>query len=256
VVTTGPGATAIPVTSAVGYGSVAGGGPVARRTVVDNAKCNVCHNLLAVHGTNRNNNTQACVACHNPASTDVSERQTLAATAPGIDGLWEQSIDFKYMIHSIHDGSERGAAGVPFVVYGFGGSINNFTNVVYPGQINRCDACHVGTSYYPVDDAAVQATTFSTGLTTQVPNPTTPGHPIATSANMTVCSACHSTYDWTTTTAHILQNGGSTTLLKDAEGRTINSGPSNFESCSVCHGPGGVADLQVVHQIPATTAGN
>jgi OmcA/MtrC family decaheme c-type cytochrome len=256
VVTTGPGATAIPVTSAVGYGSVAGGGPVARRTVVDIAKCNVCHNLLAVHGTNRNNNTQACVACHNPASTDVSERQTLAATAPGIDGLWEQSIDFKYMIHSIHDGSERGAAGVPFVVYGFGGSINNFTNVVYPGQINRCDACHVGTSYYPVNDTAVQATTFSTGLTTQVPNPTSPGHPIATSANMTVCSACHSTYDWTTTTAHILQNGGSTTLLKDAEGRTINSGPSNFESCSVCHGPGGVADLQVVHQIPATTAGN
>jgi OmcA/MtrC family decaheme c-type cytochrome len=253
----GTGAVAIPVTTAVGYGNVAGGAPVARRTVVDIAKCDVCHNLLAEHGTNRNNNPQACAACHNPASTDVSERVGLTtATTPGIDGLWEQSIDFKYMIHSIHDGSARGAAGVPFVVYGYMGSISKFTDVVYPGQINRCDACHVGSSYYPVDDTAVQATTFSTGLTTQVPNPTTPGNPIATSANMTVCSACHSTYDWTATTAHILQNGGSTTLLKDAEGRTIPGGPASLESCTVCHGPGGVADLQVVHQIPATTAGN
>jgi OmcA/MtrC family decaheme c-type cytochrome len=253
----GTGAVAIPVTSAVGYGNVAGGAPVARRTVVDIAKCDVCHNLLAEHGTNRNNNPQACAACHNPASTDVSERVALTtATTPGIDGLFEQSIDFKYMIHSIHDGSARGAAGVPYVVYGYMGSINKFTDVVYPGQINRCDACHEGTSYYPVDDTTVQATTFSTGLTTQVPNPTTAGNPIATSANMTVCSACHSTYDWANTTAHILQNGGSTTLSKDAEGRTILGGPANRESCSVCHGPGGIEDLRTAHMIPATTAGN
>ena len=97
---------------------------------------------------------QVCVTCHNPASTDVSERQTLTATTPGIDGLWEQSIDFKYMIHSIHNGSVRGAGGSPFVIYGYMGSISNFTDVVYPGQINRCDACHQGTSYYPVDDSA------------------------------------------------------------------------------------------------------
>ena len=56
VVTTGPGATAIPVTSAVGYGNVAGATPVARRMVVDIAKCDVCHSLLALHGNNRNDN--------------------------------------------------------------------------------------------------------------------------------------------------------------------------------------------------------
>jgi OmcA/MtrC family decaheme c-type cytochrome len=253
VVTTGLGAAAIPVTSAVGYGNVAGGAPAARRTVVATAKCDVCHNLLSLHGTNRNNNTQVCVACHNPASTDVSERQTLTATTPGIDGLWEQSIDFKYMIHSIHDGSVRGAAGSPFVVYGFGGSINNFTDVVYPGQINRCDACHVGTSYYPVDDTAVQATTFHTGLAKNAPPPTV-GNPISTSANMAVCSACH--FD-ALTQAHMEQNGGSVTVAKDAEGRTIpGTTPANTETCSICHGAGGVADVQVVHNVPATTAGN
>ena len=254
IVTTGPGATSIPVTSAIGYANVAGGTAVPRRTVVDIAKCDVCHSDLAEHGSNRNNNTQVCAACHNPASTDVSERQTLTATTPGIDGLWEQSIDFKYMIHAIHDGSVRGAAGSPFVIYGYMGSITNFTNVVYPGQINRCDACHTGTSYYPVDDTAVQATTHFTGLSQETPNPTTVGNPIATSANMSVCSACH--VDALTQT-HMQQNGGSLTVAKDAEGRTIlSSVPANIETCSVCHGAGGVADVQVVHNVPAPTASN
>ncbi|MGA2840747.1 MAG: OmcA/MtrC family decaheme c-type cytochrome [Steroidobacteraceae bacterium] len=254
IVTTGPGAASIPVTSAIGYGNVAGGTAVPRRTVVDIAKCDVCHSDLAEHGTNRNNNTQVCAACHNPASTDVSERQTLTATTPGIDGLWEQSIDFKYMIHAIHDGSVRGAAGSPFVIYGYMGSITNFTDVVYPGQINRCDACHTGTSYYPVDDTAVQATTRLTGLSQEAPNPTTVGNPIATSANMSVCSACH--VDALTQT-HMQQNGGSLTVAKDTEGRTILSAvPANIETCSVCHGTGGVADVQVVHHVPAPTASN
>ncbi|MGO8855395.1 MAG: OmcA/MtrC family decaheme c-type cytochrome [Steroidobacteraceae bacterium] len=254
IVTTGPGATSIPVTSAIGYANVAGGTAVPRRTVVDIAKCDVCHSDLAEHGSNRNNNTQVCAACHNPASTDVSERQTLTATTPGIDGLWEQSIDFKYMIHAIHDGSVRGAAGSPFVIYGYMGSITNFTNVVYPGQIKRCDACHTGTSYYPVDDTAVQATTHFTGLSQETPNPTTVGNPIATSANMSVCSACH--VDALTQT-HMQQNGGSLTVAKDAEGRTIlSSVPANIETCSVCHGAGGVADVQVVHNVPAPTASN
>jgi len=251
--TAGAAATEIPVTSAIGYGNVAGGAPVARRTVVDIAKCDVCHNLLSLHGTNRNNNVQVCVACHNPASTDVGRRQTLAAATPGEDGLWEQSIDLKHMIHAIHDGSARGAAGSRFVIYGFTGPID-FTYVVYPGQLNRCDACHEGTSYYPVEDSAVQATTFFTGLSTEVPNPTTVGNPISTSANMSVCTGCH--VDALTQT-HMEQNGGSTMVAKDAEGRTIpSSNPSSIESCAVCHGPRGVADVQVVHNVPATPAGN
>jgi OmcA/MtrC family decaheme c-type cytochrome len=250
IVTTGPGAVAIPVTSAVGYANIAGGAPVARRVVVDIAKCDVCHSLLALHGTNRNNDTQVCVACHNPASTDVSQRQSLTATTPGIDGLWEQTIDFKHMIHAIHDGSVRGAAGSPFVIYGFGGSVNNFTDVVYPGQLNRCDACHTGASYYPVDDSAVQATTFATGLSKQAPNPTTAGNPISTSANMSVCSGCHVDAG---SNAHMQQNGGSNSVTKDAEGRTIlSTNPANIETCSICHGAGGVADVKVVHNIPAT----
>jgi cytochrome c553 len=104
-----------------------------------------------------------------------------------------------------------------------------------------------------VDDAAVQATTFTTGLTKEVPNPTTVGNPISTSANMALCSACHKDYDYASAESHIEQNGGSTAIMKDAEGRTIlSTNPAAVESCSVCHGPGGIADLQVVHHIPTT----
>ena len=248
VVTTGPGADRIAVTSAVAYGNVAGGPAVARRAVVDIGKCDVCHNVLSEHGSNRNDDVQVCVACHNPASTDVSMRQSLVA--PGTDGLWEQSIDLKHMIHAIHAGSQRAAAGAPpFVIYGFGGSINNFSNVVFPGQLNDCGMCHMSGTYYPVDDTKVQATTFTTGLSKQSPNPTTVGNPIATSANMAVCSACHTT---SLETTHMQQNGGLTTVSKDAEGRTIpGASPSTLESCSICHGPGGIADVAVVHSIPA-----
>ncbi len=83
VVTTaaGPAADRVGVTTAVGYGNTTGATPVPRRTIVDIAKCDVCHSVLQLHGNNRNDNPQACVVCHNPASTDVSQRQ--GAGGPG-----------------------------------------------------------------------------------------------------------------------------------------------------------------------------
>jgi len=251
-------ADSVGVTTAIGYGNTTGAAPVPRRTVVDIAKCDVCHNALQLHGNNRNDNVQACVVCHNPASTDVSERGGLKA--PGVDGLWEQSINFRFMIHAIHDAggpNGRAAAGVPTVIYSYGVYFppfglppSDFSQVVFPGQLNDCAMCHNSGTYYPVDPAVVLATTFDTGLSPNpaipaAPAPGSPGNPISTSANMTVCSACH--FD-STAAAHMMQMGGSTTVLKDAEGRTVPG--ATQETCTICHGPGAVADLAVVHNIP------
>ena len=243
----------IAVTSQVAYGNTAGTTPVPRRTVVSIAKCDTCHNFLSLHGGNRNDNPQVCVNCHNPASTDVSERQLL--TTPGIDGLWEQSINFRYMIHSIHAGMARAAAGAPFYIYGYGVSYppfgfppTNFTEVVFPGQLNDCAMCHNSGTYYPVNDATVQAATFDTGLESTGGghvDATTPGNPISTSANMAVCESCHVD---SLTASHMMQMGGSTDVLKDAEGRTIPG--TAVETCALCHGPGALADVAVVHNIP------
>ena len=178
---TGAGADRIPVTTTIAYANVNGGTAVTRRTVVDIAKCDVCHKRLELHGSNRNDNVQACVACHNPASTDVSMRQKL--TAAGADGLWEQSINFRWMIHALHAGSDRASAGVNTIIYGFGGNVSDFSDVVFPGQLNDCAMCHNSGTYYPVDVTAVQATTFDTGLSKNPTQATTPGNPISTSAN-------------------------------------------------------------------------
>ena len=71
---------------------------------------------------------------------------------------------------------------------------------------------------------------------------------------MSVCSACH--FDALSQT-HMQQQGGSSTVLKDAEGRTIlSSNPATTETCAICHGAGGVADIRVAHNVPAATAGN
>ena len=85
------------------------------------------------------------------------------AGAGTADGLKEQSIDMKWMIHAIHAGEERNAAGVKTVIYGFGGSVNDFSHVAYPGDLANCEGCHVAGGYYPVDATKVQGTTFSTG---------------------------------------------------------------------------------------------
>jgi hypothetical protein len=66
---------------------------------------------------------------------------------------------------------------------------------------------------------------------------------VAWSPNVAVCSGCHVS---TTAEAHMLQNGGSKTLTKNADGTTAG-GP--IETCGLCHGPGSTADVKEVHKI-------
>jgi OmcA/MtrC family decaheme c-type cytochrome len=250
VVTTGPGAAKIPVTTAVNYGNTAGAAPVARRTVVDTAKCDVCHSVLSFHGANRNNNTQVCVMCHNPASTDVSERS--AQAAPDAAGLWEQTIDFKHFIHAIHSSDFRQSQAnfQPFIIIGRNGSVNDFTAVGYPQDVGNCYSCHSvpdsGPTFYP-GDPATQAMTTITGFSNDPAKPTQPGVPISTTPNMAACTGCHQD---ASSISHMQQNGGSTTVLKDAEGRMIPaSNPGGAETCAVCHSAGGIADVGKLHNV-------
>ncbi len=268
----------LPVKSQVGYGNTANAfgaaatvTPVARRTIVETSKCDVCHHALTFHsdgilgtphGNNRTDNTQVCVICHNPASTDVSQRQKLSATTPGIDGLWERPIDFKQMIHSIHGAGDLfNYFGVLYTVYSFGSSPTTFTDIVLPaGQnLGNCSNCHVNQTggffttpwvaqtFYP-GDPAMQPTTRLTGLSTEMPNPTTVGNPVARSPAAAACTGCHVESD---ALSHMEQNGGSDTITtKDAEGRWVGTG-AQAETCVICHGPGGVVDIAVIHSVSA-----
>ena len=210
----------------------ASGVPVPRRTVVTIQQCNQCHSLKTNHGGNRSNDITGCAGCHNPRNTDKAER--LLVATPPTDGKTESSIDFKVLIHAIHAAGFRQA---PYQVVGFEGrSVNVYDaeEVQYPGRLANCKACHVGSSYQLPLPASVLATSMDTGAST-----TDPRDDKMVTAAAAVCSSCH---DSSLAQAHMEQNGADFTATEG----TIASGAST-EACTICHGPGRVADIDRVH---------
>jgi OmcA/MtrC family decaheme c-type cytochrome len=202
--TTSPPRARVPVQDAIMYFAITDAKVTARRTVVDINKCNVCHGLgtniaagLSVHGNNRTGRIESCVTCHNSNATDINRRPT---TGVGIDGLAEQAIDFKVMIHGIHGADYRSSIGATgIVVYGFGGTANDFRDVGFPGIISNCEACHVAGSYGPIS-LPIGATTISTSG-----NAADPTGFLRVTKNAAVCSSCHAS---TLFMDHMQQNGG------------------------------------------------
>lgn len=237
----------IPVANVFEVAAITGATPSPRRTVVDMARCNACHESLSLHGNNRTDEPQVCAICHNPAATDINRRQgaTMVASvscAQGlvstIDGRCEQTIDFKRMVHMIH-ASELQPDGSPYVVYGFGNNPIDFAEVTYPAgaKISQCESCHEPDTYYPVDPTRVQATTTNTGPSIAAQTDDTGITP-----NTAVCSGCHT---GSTAALHMTQNGGSFDAPKPANGIVT----SPLETCGVCHGPGQLADVKLMHKV-------
>jgi len=173
--------------------SVDGSAVEPRRTIVDRAKCNACHADLSLHGDNRKS-PEYCVFCHNPDATDEPERPA--------DAFPTESIDLRMMVHRIHSAPEQGR---DYIIYGHNGSLNDFSDVEYPGFLQNCSGCHVDDSYQlPLSREAAQVTDPRGWL-----NPVGPAS--------AACLACHSGIE---AASHALVN---TSMLG--------------ESCSACHGP-------------------
>jgi OmcA/MtrC family decaheme c-type cytochrome len=98
-----------------------------RRTIVDDAKCSACHDLLLFHGSNRSS-AMYCAFCHRPEESNSGDEE------PGEDPV---SINFSYMIHKIHTGEELEN----------GYTLGDFSHVVFPGDRKNCEMCHVPGSY-------------------------------------------------------------------------------------------------------------
>ncbi len=130
------------------YAAVTDTEPMPRREVVDLDKCNVCHDTLALHGGQRYR-IEECVICHNANETDESVRPA-EANPP-------ESVHFKWMIHRIHTGAELED---PFIVYGHGGSVNDYSHVGFPGDLRSCGMCHdSGTYELPLPDGLLPTDT-------------------------------------------------------------------------------------------------
>ncbi len=162
-----------------------------RRTVVEDYNCESCHSNLMYHGGVRHD-PQYCDTCHMPEALDFDEDQT---------------IHFKYMIHSIHRGEE--------LENGFSIGSHDYSEVVYPGDLRNCDTCHVNNSQQvPVESSALPTITPQAWWSPMMPN-------------TAACLSCHDDDD---SAAHAFVN---TTFFG--------------ESCGTCHGEGRVASVDKVH---------
>ena len=158
----------IPVKNVTKAAAVSGTSTTARRAIVDVAKCNLCHEDLSLHGANRTpeapsvalpfGSVAVCAMCHNTEATDIGRRPA----AGGIDGKSQETVDYKVMIHGIHSAQ--------VVIYGFGGSVNDFRDVTYPGYPANCQACHISPDPddFPVVFTYAQPAVASFGTTTNV----------------------------------------------------------------------------------------
>ena len=196
------------------------GVPVPRRQVVSMAKCNACHGVKLEHGENRTNTEAQCETCHNPrlATTDN-----------------HQSLDFKRIIHRIHAaGAGDQAKGIgtnPLVVNSpYGSTTFDANEVQFPGHLNDCNTCHVNNSYQLPLGKNVLASTYNMGADTADPSDDLRITPTAA-----VCSSCH---DSSSARDHMVQNGADFSATATTQ---------STEACAICHGPGRVADLDVVH---------
>ena len=217
------------------------GSAVARRSVVDIAKCNVCHDVLSLHGNNRTDEPGVCVVCHNPNATDKGRR----ITGPFVDGKLEEAVDFRTMIHGIHAGqaSNGGFREKGLVVYGFGGSVNDFSTVVFPGKLNNCTACHIGTSYQLTGIWAPPTANGILGTTTSTEaSASDAADNLRISPTAAVCSSCH---DSAVAKAHMQDsfNGGNFSATQATINATVT------ENCTFCHGDGKVLNVKAVHGI-------
>jgi len=119
-----------------------GGAYSGRRAIVEDARCNKCHQELGVftaetfHGAQRNDGS-TCAWCHNPNRTS--------------SGWGADSTNF---IHGIHAGlgttgvssSGKNKRTVPFTWHA-ASTTEGFWTIGYPGVLKNCESCHLPGTY-------------------------------------------------------------------------------------------------------------
>jgi len=204
--------------------SVDGSAVAPRRTVVAETNCNQCHVSLSQHG-NLRNNTDYCVLCHNPSNTDATTRAT--TTVASYKSQPPQGINFNLLVHRIHDGVNAASNSPknPYIVMGFGGSINNFSGILFPVMspagdatyMQNCAMCHVNSSEQ--NDLPLM------GNLNQVTDPQGWINPVGPISS--ACSGCH--------------------VSKDEASHFLANTDSLGESCSVCHSAGAQFAVDAEH---------
>ncbi len=112
--------------------SVAVTDPAKTRKMTDVSSCNGCHEKLALHGGGRVD-TQYCVMCHNPGTTDANSGNVLTLST---------------MAHKIHSGrllnSKLAEGGEDYTIWGYRNTKADYAEVGFPQDLRNCTKCHSG----------------------------------------------------------------------------------------------------------------
>jgi OmcA/MtrC family decaheme c-type cytochrome len=248
-------------------------GYVARRAIVEDARCNNCHQELgtftedAFHAGQRNDGT-TCSWCHNPNRTSSG---------------W--SADSTSFVHAIHAGKKRT---VPFTWHASSTS-ESFANIGYPGVLKDCETCHlpgtydfsataaaaalpnrpyrtVGTGKYnrasadPVANFSISpyvvadnvadyglGFSFNAGLATSggVAAGATREAAATTLVDSPITSTCVACHDSKLAVQHMTREGGSFYAVRGTP--TTPGALATYETCLLCHGTDRTADIKAMH---------
>ncbi len=192
---------------------VGGDGKIEPSRIIDSGEsCASCHGFLTFHGGNRGG-FDACVACHSSAGAEDLPPYESRSTSFPTPAL---SIDFRTMLHAIHRGADLHEP-ESYVVVGFGNNPHTYEEVHFPAMPNGaadCQACHGRDNFAWLEPSDRD-------------HPFEPGTPVLEWTS--VCSSCHQS-----PAAHAHA--------------AVQTAPDGTESCSICHGPGGDQDVELVHR--------
>ncbi len=239
-----------------------------RRVIVDTAKCNNCHEQLgtdpAFHSGARND-ANSCAFCHTPNRSSSG---------------W--AADSRTFVHAIHGGPNALTASsrsrtVPFL-WNAVSATDNFSNVVFPGDLKKCSTCHFDGTYdfsAPQYTAALRAnllnvttatgkfngasttaytispyvvkdnvTDYGVGFSYNVATGVTTPAAGTNLVNSPIASACFSCHDDVKTVGpnHMANDGGGSIYATRAVAMT------KFERCLDCHGVGKASPIKTKHK--------
>ncbi len=126
-----------------------GTGFTARRAVVEDKRCNACHQELgtftedAFHAGQRNDGT-TCSWCHTPNRNSSGWTADSIQIMHGIHGADKRTLDYKW-----HATCPATATTID--------DCEGFWEIVYPGVLARCEQCHVPGSYDFSNSASADA---------------------------------------------------------------------------------------------------
>ena len=183
------------------------------RKMTDVSSCNSCHEKLALHGGGRVD-TQFCVMCHNPGTTDANSGNVL---------------NLATMVHKLHAGRllktklDAGEGGEDYSIWGYGNSRHDYAEVGFPQDLRNCTKCHSGD------------------------NPSTPqGDNWKTRPSQQACLTCHANNAGSAWDASHQVFAQSTLVWSGAQPTSVAKDLPN-STCAACHVPGSNIAPERVH---------